>query len=87
MPYMTDHVKTVERALFLRKYSVSFQGLSYSFGSYAQKWFRMEQNIGRNSLVGTTLQKASNLPEHLIADEKHTWIKGEKAYLPVFQNS
>lgn len=81
MPYMTAHVVPCERALFMRKYSVPFQGLCHSFGSYSQKWFRMEQNIGRNSLVGTTFQKASDLPKHLIADEKHTWIKGQKAYL------
>ena len=51
MPYMTAYVETVERALFLRKYSVSFEGISYSFGDYAQKWFRMEQNLGRNNLT------------------------------------
>jgi hypothetical protein len=79
MPYMTVHVEPAERALFMRKYSVPFQGLSYYFGSSSQQWFRMEQNIGRLSLVGTTIQTASNLPKHLMVDEKLTTIKSEKA--------
>jgi hypothetical protein len=41
----------------------------------------MEQNIRRLSLIRTTVQKASDLPKHLVADEKHTWIQGQKAYL------
>ena len=45
------------------------------------KWFRISQNIGRNSIVSTTIKYVTDLPQHVIADEKHTWINGEKAYL------
>ena len=71
----------VEAPLFLRKYKVPFHALSYVFGENALKWFRREPSIGRNSLVGTTIRSTDDLPQHLLADEKHTWIKGEKAYI------
>ncbi len=44
-------------------------------------WQRMEQSGGRNSIVGTTVREAESLPGHLVADEKHTRIGGEKAYV------
>ena len=45
-------------------------------------WRRLETGLGRNSLVGTTIKKPELLPKHISADEKHTRIKGEKAYIP-----
>lgn len=33
------------------------------------------------SQVGTTVRQASDLPQHIVADEKHTREKGEKAYV------
>jgi hypothetical protein len=45
------------------------------------KWFRLEQNIGKNSVVATTIKYVEDLPQHVIADEKQTWIRGEKAYI------
>ena len=44
-------------------------------------WYRIEQTIGRNSLVGTTIQDVEKLPQDLCADEKHTSLLGEKAYV------
>ncbi|MFM9962908.1 MAG: hypothetical protein ACKV2Q_16990 [Planctomycetaceae bacterium] len=29
--------------------------------------------LGRNSLVGTTVRNANQLPEHLVADARATW--------------
>jgi hypothetical protein len=83
LPYMTTMTEDVERVLFLRKYNVPFHALSYVFGENAMKWFRISQNIGRNSIVSTTIKYATDLPQHVIADEKHTWIKGEKAYIAI----
>jgi len=71
----------VEKPLFLRKYNVPFHALSYVFGENAMKWFRIEQNIGRNRIKGTTIGCVEDLPQHVIADENHTWIMGEKAYI------
>ena len=70
----------MEKPLFLRKYNVPFHALKYVFGENTMKWFRIEQNIGRNSLVGTTIRWANDL-QHVVADEKHTWVMGEKAYI------
>ncbi|MBF0226715.1 MAG: hypothetical protein HQK76_14780 [Desulfobacterales bacterium] len=44
-------------------------------------WYRIEQSLGRNSIVGTTVRNPNDLPQHLVADEKHTWISGEKVYV------
>ncbi len=81
MPYLTTMTEDAERVLFLRKYNVPFHALSYVFGGNAMKWFRISQNIGRNDIVSTTITSASDLPKHVIADEKHTKIMGEKAYI------
>jgi hypothetical protein len=44
-------------------------------------WYRLECSLGRSSLVGTTVKAADRLPRHLVADEKHTTMAGEKVYL------
>jgi hypothetical protein len=44
-------------------------------------WHRLERLLGRFSLVGTTVSSAERLPRHLVADEKHTTLAGEKVYL------
>lgn len=44
-------------------------------------WHRLECSLGRSSLVGTTVKAAERLPRHLVADEKHTTLAGEKVYL------
>jgi len=81
MPYMTGLTDNVEKALFLRKYNVPYEALSYVFDHDAMYWYRLETHLGYYSLVGTTLKDSSQLPQHVVADEKHTWIKKEKAYI------
>ncbi len=82
MPYLTGMVVDVEKPLMLRKFSVPFWALSYCFGRDPMYWYRMETSLGRHSIVGTTVKSAVKLPQHLSADEKHTKIKEEKAYIP-----
>jgi hypothetical protein len=81
MPYMTGFVDEIEKALFMRKFNVPFWALSYVFGKDPMYWYRIEQSIGRNSIVGTTIRNPADIPEHLGADEKHTWILGDKVYV------
>lgn len=81
MPYMTGFVNDVEKGLFLRKFDVPFWALAYVFGKNAMYWFRMEQSLGRNSIVGTTVKKPEYLPKHVAADEKHSRILGKKVYV------
>jgi len=81
MPYMTGKVDDVENGLFLRKFDVPFWALAHVFGKDAMYWYRLEQALGRNSLVGTTVRNVESIPEDLGADEKHSWIKGKKTYV------
>lgn len=78
---MTGFVENVEKVLFLRKFNVPFWGLAYVFGRNPMYWYRMENHIGRNSIVGATIQNVEQLPMHVSADEKHTWILGDKCYI------
>ena len=80
MPYMTGMVEDVEKALFLRKFNVPYWALANCYGRDAMYWYRLECSLGRFSLVGTTIQDPSLLPRHVVADEKHTWLNGDKVY-------
>jgi hypothetical protein len=81
MPYHTAFTKDAEKALFLRKFNVPFWALSNVFGKDSMHWYRMEKNLGRNSIVGTTIKDPDLLPEHVAADEKHSRLRGEKVYV------
>ncbi len=45
-------------------------------------WYRIYLSQGRASIVGATIKDAQKLPQHLVADEKHTWLAGKRVYLP-----
>ena len=34
--------------------------------------------MGRPAIVGSTVKQPEKLPEHLLADEKHTWALGHE---------
>lgn len=81
MPYMVGMVADIEKPLFLRKFDVPFWALSYVFGRNPSYWYRIDLSLGRNSLVSTTIKNSQDLPQHVVADEKHTWILGNKVYI------
>jgi hypothetical protein len=81
MPYLVGYVDKIESALFLRKFNVPFWAVSYVFGKDPMYWYRIEQSLGRNSIVGTTVRNPGDIPKHLAADEKHTRILGDKTYV------
>jgi hypothetical protein len=82
LPYMTGYTDEVEKALFLRsEFGVPYWGLTYVFGHNDMYWERLELSFGRNSIVGTTVKQADNLPQDLLADEKHTRLNGETIYV------
>ena len=81
MPYMTGYTDAVEKALFLRRFGVPYWALTYVFGRNDLYWQRLVERLGCYDLVGTTVKQADHLPEHLLADEKHTRINGEKAFI------
>ncbi|MEA1967521.1 MAG: hypothetical protein U9N77_04830 [Thermodesulfobacteriota bacterium] len=82
MPYHTAYTDEIEKAMFLRKFGVPFWALSYVFGKDHSFWYRIEQSLGKNSIVGTTIKDHSLLPEHVVADEKHSRMRGKKVYIP-----
>jgi hypothetical protein len=81
MPYLTERAEEVQGPLFLRKFAVPFWALAYVFGRTPMYGYRLEQSLGRYPLVGTTIRWAQDLPQDLVADEKHTWIQGEKVFV------
>ena len=80
MPYMTARTDDVQGPLFLRKFGVPFWALARVFGRDPMYWYRIECGLGRFSVVGTTVRRAE-LPEHLLADEHHQTLDGQKVYL------
>lgn len=80
LPYMAGRADEVEKGLYLRKYAVPFEALAYVLGRDPMYWYRIECALGRNSVVGTTVRKP-DLPEHLVADEHHQTLDGEKVYI------
>ena len=81
MPSMTGRTQNVDDALFLRRFHVPCWAIAPVFGRDAMYWYRLEQGLGRFSLVGTTVKSPEHLPKDLVADEKHSWLKGERVYI------
>jgi len=79
-PYCAARTDEVENPLFLRKFAVPFWALAKVFGRNPMFWFRLECQLGRHSIVGTTVRQAE-LPEHLLADEHHQTCDGDKVYV------
>jgi hypothetical protein len=82
MPYMVGRTAEVEKGLYFKRWGVPFEALAYGFGHDAMFWYRAYVSIGRNSIVGTTVKTADKLPDHVVADEKHSRLQGQKVYIP-----
>ena len=80
MPSLTARTEDVEGPLVLRKFGVPFGALAHVFGKDPMFWYRLECGLGRFSIVGTTVRHAG-LPEHLVADEHHQGLDGQKVYI------
>ena len=81
LPYMTARVAEVEKPLFLMRFHVPSWAMADVFGRDAMYWYRLQQGLGRFSLVGTTVKAPQRLPADLVADEKHSWLVGERLYI------
>jgi len=81
MPYMTGYTDEVSKALFLMRFHVPCWAIAQVFGRDAMYWYRLEQRLGCFSVVGTTVKDAAQLPQALVADEKHSWRGGERVYI------
>jgi len=78
MPYLVGYTDEIEKALFLRRFDVPFWALTYVFGRDDGYWYRIENQFGRYDLIQTVVKDPQKLPRHLLADEKLTWLNGEK---------
>jgi len=65
----------------LHQFGVPYWALAQVFGHDAMYWERLVLRLGRNSVVGTTVKDPAQLPADLLADEKHTWLNGERVYV------
>lgn len=83
LPYCRGTVEEVEKGLRLLSYGVPYHVVASCFGRNAMFWYRLEQSLGRNSLVGTTVRDPQALPPHLAADEHHARWCGEAAFVAV----
>jgi hypothetical protein len=81
MPYMTGYTEEVSKALLLMRFPVPCWAIAHIFGRDAMYWYRLGQSLGRFSVVGTTVKEAERLPKDLVADEKHSWLSGERVYI------
>lgn len=66
MPYMTAFTDDAEKALFLSKFDVPAWGTARTSGKNGPYWYRMTSNLGRFSLVGTTVRDSRKLPLHML---------------------
>jgi hypothetical protein len=81
MPYFTGTAEELEKPLLLLSYGVPCWLVTQVFGHNDMFWYRQVERLGRNSLVGTTICVADNLPQHLAADEHHAHWQGQKGYI------
>lgn len=82
MPYLVGKTSDFEKPLYLRRYGVPFDALTYVFGKNDMYWYRAYLSLGRFSVVGTTVKEKGQMPLHLVADEKHSRWRGQTVYLP-----
>jgi len=87
LSYMTATTDDVEKAMYLRHWNVPYDGLSYVFGRSPMFWYRAERALGRASIVGSTVKAPERLPKHLVGDEKHSKLLGEKVFVPTVVGS
>jgi len=80
MPHMTGYTEEVAKGLYLRKFGVPYEALTYVFGKDDNYWYRVETRFGRKNIVATTV-KTAKIPVNLLADEHHEKANGEKIYI------
>jgi hypothetical protein len=72
MPYLTGITPEVEKGLLAHfKYNLSLEAVVELFGHDVNYWYRLTSHLGRYDLVSSTVFTPENLPQNLVADEKH----------------
>jgi hypothetical protein len=70
-----------EKALLLMRFHGPCWTLAYVLGRDAMSWYRLQQGLGRFSVVGTTVKTAAHLPQDLVAEEKQSWLGRQRLYM------
>jgi len=81
MPYMTEKTEIAWKILLLKMYKSPDWVLALVFDKDEKHIQRMTSHLGNCSLVGSTVRGNSSVPKDLVADEKHSHLQGEKAYI------
>lgn len=81
MPYQIGLTQEVSKGLYMYHSGASFDEVVQAHGRDEMYWWRAFVSLGRNSVVGTTVKAPERLPEHLLADEKHTWHYKQPVFL------
>lgn len=87
LPYMSARTEEVEAGLLLLRFHVPPWVVAYVCGRSAMYWYRLQCALGRFSVVGTTVKQPEGLPAHVVADEKHTRLRGRKAFVAMTAGS
>jgi len=80
LPYVRKVDLEMEKGLMLARYGVPNWVIAKVVGRNAMYWHRLVIYLGTCSLLGSTI-KQKELPEDILSDEKHIYLKGEKAYI------
>jgi hypothetical protein len=75
---MTGRTQDVDEAVFLRRLHVPCGAIAHVLGRDAMSWYRLEPGLGCFRLVGTTVKSPEHFPKALVADDKHSWLPGER---------
>lgn len=78
LPYMSGKCDDVHLGLLFKQHGAPNWLLSLAFGRDEMYWERLENALGRFSVVGTTVKRAESLPKDYACDEKVTWLNGQE---------
>ena len=81
LSYQRGRTSEASSGLMLIRHGVPFWVVAHELGRNAMWWYRLFISLALYSIVGTTIRNASDLPEHILADEHHIKIQGKKAYV------
>ncbi len=81
LPYNVGYIKDAWKPLLLTCFGVPLWVISLLFGKDDMYWNRIITSLGRNSVVGTTVYNPEDIPKNLLADEKHSKLRGLKVFI------
>ena len=82
LPYQKEKVSLASKGLFLYKFGVPFWVLAHVFGYNPMWWVVSFISFFRKyDIIGTNIYEAKDVPQDLLADEHHIYVKGQKKYV------